>query len=70
MLKEKNEAFESFKKFRSCVEKEISREIKMLRTDKGGEFCSTEFINYCERAGIARQFTASYTPQQNGVVER
>ncbi|KAL8089889.1 hypothetical protein AgCh_039374 [Apium graveolens] len=49
MLKEKNEAFESFKKFKGFVEKEVNGEIK---------------------AGIVRHFTAPYTPQQNGVVER
>lgn len=70
MLKEKSEAFEAFKKFRSLVEKEINTEVKMFRTNRGGEFCSNDFIGYCEKAGIARQFTAPYSPQQNGVVER
>lgn len=70
MLKEKSEAFEVFKKFRSMVEKESGCEIKVFRTDRGGEFCSNDFTNYCELAGISRQYTAPYTPQQNGVVER
>lgn len=70
LLKEKNEAFEVFKKFRTLVEKETSEVIKVFRTDRGGEFCSTEFLSYCEKAGIVRHFTAPYTPQQNGVVER
>lgn len=38
MLKEKSEAFDAFKIFRSLVEKEINRQIKMFRTDMGGEF--------------------------------
>lgn len=42
----------------------------MLRTDRGGEFTSNEFKSYCDEAGIDRHFTAAYTPQQNGVVER
>ncbi|GJV53952.1 ribonuclease H-like domain, reverse transcriptase, RNA-dependent DNA polymerase [Tanacetum coccineum] len=42
----------------------------MLRTDRGGEFTSNEFTQYCKENGIARQFTAPYSPQQNGVVER
>ena len=44
--------------------------IKFLRSDKGGEFTSEEFINYCEQHGIKRQYAAPRTPQQNGVVER
>lgn len=44
--------------------------IKCLRTDKGGEFTSGEFNEYCRQHGIRRQLTAAYTPQQNGVAER
>nr|GEY64804.1 ribonuclease H-like domain, reverse transcriptase, RNA-dependent DNA polymerase [Tanacetum cinerariifolium] len=42
----------------------------MLRTDRGGEFTSNEFTQYCKETDIARQLTAPYSPQQNGVVER
>ncbi|GJZ61489.1 zinc finger, CCHC-type containing protein [Tanacetum coccineum] len=42
----------------------------MLRTNRGGEFTSNEFTQYCKENGIARQLTAPYSPQQNGVVER
>nr|GFB67251.1 zinc finger, CCHC-type [Tanacetum cinerariifolium] len=42
----------------------------MFRTDRGGELDSSEFIQYCKENGIARQLTAPYSPQQNGVVER
>nr|GFB42309.1 zinc finger, CCHC-type [Tanacetum cinerariifolium] len=40
--------------------------LKMLRTDQGGEFTSNEFMQYYKENGIARQFTAPYSPQQNG----
>ncbi|KAL1218311.1 Retrovirus-related Pol polyprotein from transposon TNT 1-94 [Cardamine amara subsp. amara] len=41
-----------------------------LRTDRGGEFNSKDFQEYCTHEGIKRQLTAAYTPQQNGVAER
>ncbi|GJU46394.1 zinc finger, CCHC-type containing protein [Tanacetum coccineum] len=44
--------------------------LKMLRTDRGGEFTSNKFTQYCKENGIARQLTAPYSPQQNRVVER
>ena len=69
-LKNKSEAFEYFKKFKSFVEKQSGRYIKALRTDRGGEFMSTEFINFCDEYGIHKELTAPYTPQQNGVAER
>ena len=70
LLKEKSEALSMFKKFKAMVENRTELRIKMLRTDRGGEFCSKEFAAYCEEEGVDRQFTAPYTPQQNGVVER
>ncbi|GKB70172.1 ribonuclease H-like domain, reverse transcriptase, RNA-dependent DNA polymerase [Tanacetum coccineum] len=49
---------------------EMRMKVRMLRTDRGGEFTSNEFTKYCKENGIARQLTAPYSPQQNGVVER
>ncbi|XP_059069477.1 uncharacterized protein LOC131859574 [Cryptomeria japonica] len=56
--------------FKAFVEKQNGYYIKALRTNKGGEYISNEFLNFCKRHGIHKQFTASYTPQQNGVAER
>lgn len=69
-LKNKSEAFETFQKFKSLVEKESGYQIKALRTDRGGEFTSNEFQTFCEVHGIRRPMTVPRTPQQNGVVER
>ena len=69
-LKEKSEAFEVFKKFKAMVEKTTNLYIKALRSDRGGEYVSTAFTNYCEEQGIKRFLTAPYSPQQNGVAER
>jgi hypothetical protein len=69
-LKEKSEAFGVFKKFKSLVENESKCTIQCLRTDRGGEFTSSDFNDFCSSQGIKRQLTAAYTPQQNGVSER
>lgn len=70
ILKEKSCAFEAFKRFKAQVENKSERRIKILRTDRGGDFCSKEFKSFCEAAGVERQYTAPYTPQQNGMVKR
>lgn len=44
--------------------------LKCLRTNKGGEYTSTNFVHFCEENGIRRQLTNAYTPQQNGIAER
>ncbi|KAK1423646.1 hypothetical protein QVD17_18952 [Tagetes erecta] len=70
IIKTKDEALEKFKDFKTQVENESKYRLKMLRTDRGGEFNSQLFNDYCRKEGIKRQLTAPYTPQQNGVVER
>jgi hypothetical protein len=47
LLKEKSNVFDVFKRFKSLVEKESSCSIKCLRSDRGGEYTSTEFNNFC-----------------------
>lgn len=69
-LKHKSESFECFKKFKALVEKQSDKDLKVLRTDHGGEFTSTEFQVFCDEHGIKRQLTAPYTPEQNGIAVR
>ena len=70
MLKNKDETLLVFKKFKISVKVEKGKKIKSFRTDRGGEFVSTIFKDYCENEGIKRLLTAPFSPQQNGVVER
>jgi hypothetical protein len=42
----------------------------VLRTDNGIEFTAPEFASYCADEGVQRHYSTSYSPQQNGVVER
>lgn len=70
LLKEKSEVFEKFKRFKTMVEAETKLKVQTFRTDRGGEFTSREFNEFCDREGVKRHLTAPYSPQQNGVVER
>jgi transposase InsO family protein len=42
----------------------------VLRTNNNGEFTTAEFTSYCTDEVVQRQYSALYSPQQNGVVER
>ncbi|KAL4352257.1 hypothetical protein GQ457_06G019090 [Hibiscus cannabinus] len=70
VLAAKSDSFQAFKKFKSLMENKTGYKIGTLRTDRGGEFLSTEFTQFCQKEGIERLLTAPYTPQQNGIVER
>jgi len=58
----KSETLVMFKKFKSLVEKEYANVICCLQTDRGGEFTSFDFNEYCNSNGIVRQLAAAYTP--------
>ncbi|MCP4339240.1 MAG: DDE-type integrase/transposase/recombinase, partial [Desulfobulbaceae bacterium] len=69
-IREKSEALKKFQEFMFSVERQMGRKIKALRSDRGGEYCSTEFKDFCTEKGIRKETTAPYSPQQNGVSER
>ncbi|GJU81957.1 retrovirus-related pol polyprotein from transposon TNT 1-94 [Tanacetum coccineum] len=52
------------------AENQSYRKLKVLRTERGGEFLSKEFSGFSNEHGIKRELTAPYTPEQNGIVER
>nr|GEU46814.1 putative zinc finger, CCHC-type [Tanacetum cinerariifolium] len=61
------------------VENQLNRKIKIVRSDRGGEYYGKHsdlgksprpFSLYFQENGIVNQFTMPCTPQQNGVAER
>jgi transposase InsO family protein len=70
VMSTKDQAAAAIKAFQERTEAESGLKLGVLRTDRGGEFTSVEFAEYCAAEGVRRQLTAPYSPQQNGVVER
>ena len=62
--------FNAFKVYIVGVENQLSKKIKVLRSDRGGEYFSSEFNSFCEEYGIIHECTTPYTQQHNGIVER
>ncbi len=69
-MKHKGEVFQHFLNFKAMVEKEKGVSIKCPRFDGGGKYFSNESSEYLKEHGNQRKYSCSYSPQQNGVVER
>ncbi|KAL0373883.1 UNVERIFIED_CONTAM: hypothetical protein Sradi_3304000 [Sesamum radiatum] len=52
VIRYKFEAFGRFKEYRLEVENQTGHKIKALRSDRGGEYLSGEFIDYLKENGI------------------
>ena len=79
LLYNKNEALGAFKVFKAEVEKQCEKQIKIVRTDRGGEYYGryTEdgqtpgpFAKFLQEHGIVAQYTMPGSPDQNGVAKR
>ena len=79
LLNNKNEALYVFNVFKAEVEKQCRKQIKIVRSDRGGEYHSryTEngqangpFARFLQENGIVAQYSLPDSPDQNGVAER
>ena len=59
----KDEAVAAIKKFKMRTEAESGKKLHVLRTDRGGEFTSMEFVTYCADQGMVQHHTAPYSRQ-------
>jgi len=71
LLHNKNEALDAFKVFKAEVENQCCKQIKIVRSDRGGEYYGryTEngqapcpFKNFLQEHGIVAQYTTSGSP--------
>ncbi|GJU80865.1 putative RNA-directed DNA polymerase [Tanacetum coccineum] len=70
LLKSKTEVFYNIMVFYNLIKTQFKKNIKVFRSDNGTEFVNQQFSGFCESNGIIHQTSCSYTPQQNGIVER
>jgi hypothetical protein len=79
LIKERSEALDKFKIFKAEVENWHNIKIKVVRSDRGGEYYSRHtpygqvpgpFARFLQENGIVAQYSMSGDPQQIGVAER
>ncbi|WVZ83736.1 LOW QUALITY PROTEIN: hypothetical protein U9M48_030852 [Paspalum notatum var. saurae] len=64
---DKSETPDKFKIFANST---FGLNIVKVRSDSGSEFKNYKVDEWCDEEDIKHEFSATYTPQQNGVVER
>ena len=69
LLKSKDEAIEKFVLYKNEVENQLNKKVKVLRSDRGGEY-ESPYVDFCPQPGIIHETTTPYSPQSNGVAER
>ena len=80
LLSEKSEALDVFKSFKAEVENQLGKTIKVVRSDRGGEYYGRydgsgeqrpgPFAHFLKECGIVPQYTMPGSPSMNGVAER
>jgi hypothetical protein len=68
-LRKKSEVFQHLKDLKALIETQLGKKIKVLRTDKGGEYVNIEIQKLCHEVGIQMQHMVPYTLQQNEVAK-
>jgi transposase InsO family protein len=58
------------KKFLKRAQNKFDAKVKRIRSDNDTEFKNTQVEDYLDEEGIKHEFSATYTPQQNGMAER
>jgi transposase InsO family protein len=69
-FRKKIESLKNFKEFKKLAKNQTRRRVKVLRSNWGGEYTSSAFINFCKDHGMNRELTQAHTPHQNGILEQ
>lgn len=69
-IEHKSDALSKFKEYVAMAEAQHGCKVSRLRADRGGEYMSNEFFEFCKQKGIQTNHTVAYNSQMNGIAER
>ena len=69
-LRLKSEQPTAYKKYEAWAENQLGVRIKVLNTDRGGEYLGGDFIAYLKSRGTLQKLSVHDTHQESGVAER
>ena len=70
LMKNKSQVSGLMENLIAKLKNETRKLVKTIRSDNGGEYCSSDLDRTLRTLGIRHEKSAPYTPQQNGVAER
>jgi len=69
-LRHKSEQPTAYKKYEAWAENQLGVRIKVLNTDRGGEYLGGDFVAYLKSRGTLQKLSVHDTHQESGVAER
>ena len=69
-LRKKSDFTKAFQKYWHDAKIECDVDVKVLRSDNGGEYRNEEMKRFCTTKLIKQEFTVPHNPDQNGMAER
>ena len=68
LIKHKDKSFDMFLTYKTKLENQFNRQIKRIRSNRGGEYVL--FNDFCVKEIIVHEVTPPYSSESNGVAER
>jgi transposase InsO family protein len=69
-MRTRDEVFSRFQEFKALMENWMGVNIKVLRSNNGGDYTRKTFKGFYSPVGIKKELAIPYNPQHNRVVER
>ena len=75
LLRSKDEVYPNIVELKNSLEGELNnqtrkRKLIVFKTDNGREFKNSKLDYYLKKEGVTHEFSAPYTHEQNGIIER
>ena len=68
-IKQKLDISKKYKEYEAWLKTQYGKPIKVLQSDRGGEYLSNEFTRHLKEKGMMRSLTIHDTPEENRVAE-
>ncbi|CAA7269926.1 unnamed protein product [Cyclocybe aegerita] len=70
LMRNKSDTFAKYREYEAWCDAQLGARVKVLHSDRGGEYTGKEFVVHLKARSMARKQTVHDTPAQNGVAER